>query len=48
MFNGLHERLIKLLNECKYKNYVSIEMKNLNDIENVKSIAKQLKKLTNK
>jgi len=34
----LHRELLKILNENNYKGYVSIEMKNQNDIEKVKEI----------
>lgn len=41
-YSVLHEEMIKLLKEQEYDRYVSIEMKNLKDVEKVKSIVKKL------
>lgn len=41
----LHKELMRLLKEKEYHNYVSIEMKNQNDIEAVKEVIKYVKNI---
>ena len=41
----IHLELIKLLKEKKYDRYISIEMKNLNDIEKIKKVANYVKNI---
>lgn len=41
-YGEVHNKLVDYLFECSYSKYISIEMKNTNDIECVKNVVKQL------
>lgn len=46
-FEDVHTRLFRILHSLDYKNYVSIEMKNIDDIRKVQNIAEQFKEKVN-